>query len=138
MNAKVKSNSIVTHELLEGGIIRFTVVGVGSFDFDPRLAHTTNRERAEAHGWVQRISDRAAMSRDPKTGIAATAQEKHDGMKSLADHYASGAEAWSTSRGPSAPRQIPAILAVAQLRGITYAEAEVIVVNKALEELSAG
>jgi aryl-alcohol dehydrogenase-like predicted oxidoreductase len=100
-----------------------------------------NREHAEDYGWLQRLSDTMAMSRDTETGLPATPQDKMARLQTLVDHYMSGSADWNRAsgpRGPQAPRKIAAIQQVADLRGISYAEAEVIVVNKALAELTSG
>jgi len=56
------------------------------------------------HGLVQRIQDRAAISRDPKTGKAAPPAEKLAAMKELVDYYNSGATEWNSPRSESAAR----------------------------------
>lgn len=54
-----------------------------------------NMQRAAIHGMIQRISDAAAISRNPETGKPATAQEKFDRMAQLVTHYESGTSEWS-------------------------------------------
>lgn len=97
MNTKAKSNSVITHEQTDSGLI-FNVLGVGALTFDPTKAHKHNRVSAEAHGWIQRISDAAAISRNPDTGKPATPQEKFDAMAKLVAHYESGTAEWSRVR----------------------------------------
>jgi hypothetical protein len=87
MQSKRKSNSVVTHERLESGVIRFTA-GAQSFDFDPSKAGC--QPDARDHGYVQKISDRAAIGRDPETGASATPEEKFAAMKETADRLMSG------------------------------------------------
>lgn len=106
MQSKPKSNSVVTHEQTENGIT-FHVLGAGSVAFDPTKAHQHNRIRAEAHGWIQRISDRAAIGRDPETGKSATPAEKLAAMKALVDHYHTGTSEWSmVAKGKGAVRDL--------------------------------
>ena len=93
MNATRKSNSIITHELLDGNVLRFTVVGAGSFDFDPSGCTDETEVSATLHGYVQKISDKAAIGRDTETGRPASPQAKFDAMKNMADHLAGGG-AW--------------------------------------------
>lgn len=96
MQSKPKSNSTITTAIdAATGIITFTVIGAGQFTFDPTEASQGVRARAQVHGFVQRICDRAAKGRDPETGKPAPAVDRMAAMKSLADHYASGSEDWS-------------------------------------------
>lgn len=117
MNAKVKRNSVVTSELLESGMIRFTVRDAGTFDFNPSKAHESLRDRAEVHGWIQRISDAAAMSRDEATGKPASPADKLARMVALKEHYESGTEQWARSGGAGTGQSI-VILAVQRVMGL--------------------
>lgn len=95
MNTKVKSNSVVSVELANGKL-QFTVVGTGTpLVFNHHAAAASLRERAELHGWKQRISDAAAIPRDTETGASATPAEKRAAMQRLIEHYESGTEEWS-------------------------------------------
>lgn len=78
--------------------ITWQVKGAGALSLDVSKVNQANRERAMLHGFVQRVSDAAAMSRDTKTGKSATPQEKYEAMQRLVEHYASGAEGWSPVR----------------------------------------
>lgn len=95
MNTKAKSNSVITHSADESGAITFDVLGVGKLHFNLSKVSTVNEQRAMIHGFIQRISDAAAISRDPETGEAATAQDKYDAMQRLVAHYESGTAEWS-------------------------------------------
>lgn len=94
MNTKAKSNSVITHNVV-GSLITFTVLGVGKIPFDTGNASSDCGRHAMIHGFIQRISDAAAISRDPETGEPATPQDKFDAMKRLVDHYESGTSEWS-------------------------------------------
>lgn len=96
MQSKPRSNSVVTHTILAANLIEFNVLGVGPIRFDVSKVAEQNRERAMLHGFVQRISDRAAISRDPLTGQPATASDKHAAMKALVEYYETGAPEWTT------------------------------------------
>ncbi len=105
---KAKSNSTITHAVSDdGNILTFTVLGAGSFSFDRTKAHETMADRAEIHGWIQRISDGGAMSRNPDTGLPATPEDKLVRMQRIAAHYEGGATEWgmkstSGAKGPDA------------------------------------
>lgn len=99
MNTKAKSNSVITHSV-DGDTITFTVLGVGSLQFNKTKASMENRGHSEDHGWTQRISDAAAIPRDPETGESATAEQKYEAMQRLVAHYESGTSEWS--RRPAA------------------------------------
>lgn len=90
----MKSNQVIDTRL-DGNVLTFTVKSVGELAFDVTKAHAANRAQAEFHGWIQRISDAAAIGRDPKTGASASPQQKFDAMKALVDHYESGVDQWS-------------------------------------------
>lgn len=92
-----RANWTVAHKI-EGQLVRFSVKGAGELVLDVAKVHAANRARAELHGFVQRISDAAAMARDSRTGASATPQEKFEAMKRLVEHYASGSESWSPAR----------------------------------------
>lgn len=99
MQTKPKSNSVITHEFREeNGELAFLVNGAGETVLPLDRLSTQVRHRAMLHGLIQRISDAAAMSRDPATGRAASPQDKLAAMKSLVDHYASGTLDWGRKR----------------------------------------
>lgn len=103
MQTKAKSNSVITHAVA-GDVITFTVRDAGEVRLDVSAVSEANRQRAMFHGFIQRISDAAAISRNPETGQPATPQEKLAAMQGLVEHYASGAGEWSRrSAGGIAP-----------------------------------
>lgn len=105
MQTKAKTNSVVTHAV-EGRVITFNVKDAGSFTLDLDACSQAVRDRAMLHGMIQRISDRAAISRDSETGRAATPQEKLDAMKGLADFYATGTEDWAQRAASPKKREL--------------------------------
>lgn len=92
-----RANWTIAHKV-EGQLVRFSIKGAGELVLDVAKVHAANRAKAELHGFVQRISDAAAMARDSKTGASATPQEKFEAMKRLVEHYQSGSEEWSPAR----------------------------------------
>lgn len=78
--------------------ITWQVRGAGALTLEVAKVNQLNREKAMLHGFVQRVSDAAAMARDSKTGASASPQEKFEAMRRLVEHYASGAEGWSPAR----------------------------------------
>lgn len=94
----MKANSVIGVEVMPDGILRFVVKGAGDLYYDKSKAHPDNRAHAEDHGWIQRISDSAALSRNPENGQAATPAEKLEAMKRLVAHYESGTPEWSRVR----------------------------------------
>ena len=102
MQQKAKSNSVVTHSIGAEGVLTFNVRGAGSFTFDPATASKTVIARAMLHGFIQRISDGAALSRDPETGLPATPEAKLERMRAIADHYASGTDDWNRKKADQA------------------------------------
>ena len=97
----MKSNSVITHEVERTGggqLIKFNVVGVGILQLSTASLSPEVFEKAAVHGMVQRISDAAAIGRNPDTGRSATPQEKFDAMAKLVAHYESGTSEWSRVR----------------------------------------
>jgi hypothetical protein len=90
MNERKKGNSVVTHRLTEDGKIAFSVVGAGEFVFDPAGCSDDTERSAALHGYVQKISDKAAIGRDPETGASATPEEKFAAMKECAERLQNG------------------------------------------------
>lgn len=126
MQSKPKVNSVVTHTLdEETNILTFTVRGVGSFPFDPMKAHENVQNRAAIHGFVQRIADGAALSRDTTTGQPASALDKFNAMKRIAEHYETGVDQWRLTAGDGAAREGSIVLrALAAIQGGSVADAE--------------
>lgn len=99
MNAKPKSNSVVTATVTADGIIHIVVLGAGKLEFDPKRCAPEMRRHAEYHGWIQRLSDGAAKSRDPVTGKTASPHDKLAGIRNIADHFLGGATEWKMKGG---------------------------------------
>ncbi len=89
MQSKRKSNTVVTHELVGNSAIKFTV-GTSEFLFTLPERGTANHDAAAIHGFVQKISDRAAIGRDPETGASASPEEKFAAMKECAERLMAG------------------------------------------------
>jgi len=101
MQTKPKSNSIITHSMQDGKI-EFVVKDAGKLVFDMDKVSAQNRARAMIHGFVQRISDGGALSRNPETGKPATPEDKLARMARLADHLMSGSTEWAIKAQASA------------------------------------
>lgn len=117
-----------------GKTVVFKFDGLADYVFDTANVAPALRDYAEMHGWQARLGDNAAISRKQKDGtvITVTEQMRRDAVAQLGDHYMSGASVWNTARASaeSAP-----IRALADKRGITYAEAEELVRKLAAAEL---
>lgn len=99
MQTKAKSNSVITTKLgPDNNSIIFTVKDVGEIELSLALMSDENRQRAMIHGMTQRISDAAAISRNPETGKPADAADKFAAMKSLVVFYESGTKEWTRKR----------------------------------------
>lgn len=99
-----RANSIIQTQVMPDDVIRFVVAGAGELALDMAKLHGDNQRHAAIHGMIQRISDAAAISRDPKTGRPATPEEKLEAMRRLVEHYESGAAEWSRVRESAGPR----------------------------------
>lgn len=92
-----RSNTVVSFTQNDDGTQTFKI-GNQEVTFHPDMVNQDLRARAELHGWKQRISDKAALSRDPKTGKSATPEQKFAAVKAIIDHYESGADKWEMER----------------------------------------
>lgn len=121
---KLKSNSVITHEVDEArGRITWRVVGEEPLTLDLAALSDGVKARAMIHGLVQRVGDRAAISRDPETGRPATPADKRARMAGLVEHLMAGGD-WEMGRakgGTSTSRNDPVIAAVAEIQGTDYA-----------------
>lgn len=108
MNAKAKSNSVVTTQW-QGNVLEITVLGAGQILFDAEKASAANRQAAERHGWTQRLCDRAAKSAPTrqagisedqwKAQLAQHTQGKFEAIRELAEYYEKGDVSWRMSGG---------------------------------------
>ena len=125
-----------------GRKIDFTFEGMAPeaamLTFDLDRVHSSLHERAELHGWEQRIRDNAAISRKQKDGSVITVTEvmRRDAVKEMLDHYMGGSADWNLKASARAAPQNATILAIATKRGCSYAEAEAYIAEKMLAELS--
>lgn len=118
------------------GIITFTFDGLEPVKFDAGKCSERVQDYAMQHGFMARIGDNAAISRKQKDGtiITVTEQMRRDAVLELVNHYESGTEQWEL-RTAKAPAQNPTILAIAQKRGCSYAEAEAFLASQFLDEM---
>jgi hypothetical protein len=120
MNTKPKSNSVITHEVQRnenGGLeIAFKVIGAGTTTLKLENVSQSNKDRALVHGFIQRISDAAALSRNPSNGQPATPAEKLAAMQELVEHYMSGTDEWTRKRSGGGGAQDSGLLLEALTR----------------------
>lgn len=133
MQTKAKSNSVITHAPQEDGSILFNVKGAGEFRFDPAKTSEANQRRAMLHGFVQRIADAAAMSRNTTTGQAASPADKMAAMQRLVSHYESGSTDWSPARAEGKAGGLDQVIlaAVVEATGKTTEEVRAMVAKGA-------
>lgn len=119
----------------EGKKLVFTFDGLASIVFDAEQA-TVNRQDAEMHGFEQKIRDNAAISRKQKDGtvIDVTEAMRRDAVQEMIAHLTTST-AWNMVKAQRAAPQNPTILAIANKRDCTYAEAEAWIAEKMLAEM---
>lgn len=94
----MKSNQVVSFSE-SNGVLSFAVAGVDGTirlcvdELPPEIIR-----QAAIHGLKQKISDRAAIGRDPETGLSATPREKFDAMRETAERLANGGP-WNSIGG---------------------------------------
>jgi len=130
---KQKSNSVVTTEVSEDqSRITFRVAGAGEIVLDLSKMNSAILTRARTHGFIQKVSDRAAIPFNKEQNRYATPQEKFAAMQELVDHFHSGTSEWAMKREGGVGRKpggLDGILlaAVAEVTGKTVAEVRAIV-----------
>lgn len=94
-----RKNALISALLNDAGAIVFTVgEDAGSFTVNPAEHSEELRNRAMVHGYVQKISDAAAIAKSELTGNAKKdAKTKFAAMQSVAERLASGE--WSKRSG---------------------------------------
>jgi len=130
---KQKSNSVITTAVSEDQTrITFNVKGAGELVLDLTKMNAAILMRARTHGFIQKVSDRAAIPFNKETNQYATPQQKFDAMRELVDHFHSGTADWAPKREGGAGRKPggldPILLAaVAEVTGKTIADVRGIV-----------
>lgn len=120
MQSKPKSNSVITTEWnFAERAISWKVLGAGRATLHLNKLHPAILETAAYHGLTQRGSDRAAISRDPKTGRAASAEEKLQAIQEWVAHVESGTEQWAMREGSGAAASGLTYRAIAECTGGT-------------------
>lgn len=117
--AKTKSNSVVA-TTLTGSVLTITVLGTDPIVFDTSKASDAVRAYATMHGFRQRCADGAALSRNPETGLPATAADKRARVARIVEHYLTGTADWNlTSTGGGIAKFDPDLVlrAIARAKG---------------------
>lgn len=104
MQAKAKSNSVVTSIVRPDGVIEVTVLKAKAnganavLTLDPKKVSEACKVYAMNMGFVSRIVDAAAIPFDKKTNRYATPEEKLAAMEPIIAHLESGTEVWKLTR----------------------------------------
>lgn len=99
--AKVKTNTVISHEVLGEGasaVIVFNVVGIGALHLHLERVSKANHAKALVHGFVQKVSDAGAIPFNKKENRYPTAQEKYDALSEVIEHLHSGSDEWNRKR----------------------------------------
>ena len=108
---------------VNAGTVTFTAADGDQLVFRAENAHPGMRAYAEFHGWKQRLSDTAALSRNNETGRSATDSERMREIRRLAAYYESGADNWSVRASGEARETGGLVLrAVAAIQGVSVEE----------------
>lgn len=99
---KDSTTRVISKEIDETGVT-FSVKDQGKLRVSFASLSRAVRDRALAHGIVQRVVDAAALSRDGKSGKSASTLEKFTAMKEIVEHLMSGTENWSLAREQESP-----------------------------------
>ena len=101
-----------------GTVITFKVAGAGECALDLDNVDVTLKDRAMFHGFIQRVSDAAALDR------GATAEEKLAEMARLCDHYNSGSSEWRIAGTGNGGQDSLVVLAMQRVYGGSVADQE--------------
>ena len=114
--------------------------GLPALEFDPSRAHSANQSYAAYHGWMARLGDMAAISREQKQAdgsvktITVTEAMRREAIETGIKHYYSGSPDWDF-RGTRIATPNPTILALSVKLGKTYEETEAFLADDAIAEL---
>lgn len=131
MTKQTERKSIIQARV-DGDTIVFDVKGAGELRLDMKKVHPDVATRAMHHGFIQRVSDKAAIARNTDNGQPATPQEKLEAMRAVVDHFMSGTAEWNIKRAEGAGRKSGgldgiALAAVAEVTGKAIDEVRAIV-----------
>ena len=128
---KRRANATMDQKWLDGRLLT-TVAGHPAIVFDPGKASATNRARAMAFGWQQRLADAGAVERTDREGVIRTDVEmnqlRYARIAALAAHYESGTEDWRLQ--PTREAGVDAgltLMAIMRWRGIDVDAANALV-----------
>lgn len=119
--------------MVDGTKIRFDFgTDLDELVFDSATVHSGLHAQAEMYGWNARLTRAAALPGKDSAGNPRTVTEKmkRDAVETMIRHYVGGSPDWDMRPAKVAP-QSPVILAIAAKRGITYAEAEILIADLA-------
>ena len=123
-----------------------TVAQTVTFTFEDGLApivlsmwqvNPANATYAMLHGFAARVGDNAAIQKSAENGFRVTEAMRREAVADLVEHYSSGSADWSPKVRAKAEKLNPHIMAIAQKRGCTYAEAQAWFNAKLMAELEA-
>lgn len=112
----------ILKKAISGNLVLFQFDGLESITFDATKASSDNRAYAMMHGFMSRIGDAAALSRDKAAGNTITEAMRRAEVESLVNFYHDAANKdWALRTISSkAPAINPLWQAIATKRGITY------------------
>ena len=124
-----------------GNTLTFTFDGATSVSFDAdRCTALTND--AAMHGFEQKIRDNAALSRNIKINGVETVRTiteamRRDAVLEMVTHLEKN-ETWNMKATARQAPQNQVIIDLANAHGITYAQAEAMIANMAIEKMMKG
>lgn len=113
----------------------FSFDGLPDVVFDSTAAHPEDHAHAAMHGWMQKHGDCAAIQKTEANGYRVTEQMRRDAVLESVARFSTGERVWNV-RTAKQPAQNPTILAIAEKRECTYAEAEAFLAAQFLDEMN--
>jgi hypothetical protein len=99
MAQATERKSVITTTVSEDQVsITFHVKGAGDLVLDLSKVNSAILTRARTHGFIQRVSDKAAIPCDTTTGLPATPAMKLEAMRGMVEHFMSGSSEWNVKR----------------------------------------
>lgn len=99
MAQATERKSVITTTVSEDQVsITFHVKGAGELVLDLSRVNAAILTRARTHGFIQRVSDKAAIPCDTVTGKPATPEQKLEAMRGMVEHFMSGSSEWNVKR----------------------------------------
>ena len=115
--------------------VQFTFDGLEPVTLNMSEVTPANATYAMLHGFAARIGDNAAITKSAENNFTVTEAMRRDAVLEMVNHYTSGSTDWNLKASARVAKLNPAIAKIAEMRGLTYEQAEIWIVERAMAEI---